>query len=80
MRFTHLILQRTALTSGVLLPTDRFRFVQSPTSEVRERLSAESEELKSDKSNLGKKLNYLETTYKNSQDHLERLFKSGSGG
>jgi prefoldin subunit 1 len=56
-----------------------FRFVQSPTSEVQKRLEAEAVELKSDKSNLDKKLHYLETTFKNSQDNLERLLKSGGG-
>ncbi|KAL2354056.1 hypothetical protein BJ546DRAFT_1026873 [Cryomyces antarcticus] len=42
-----------------------------------DRLSSETEELKSDMSNLEKKLHYLETTYKNSRDHLEQLFSSG---
>ena len=41
------------------------------------RLEKEGEELKGDVSNLEKKLNYLETTYKNSRDNLEQLFKRG---
>ena len=46
---------------------------------MKQRLAAESEELKSDTSNLEKKLHYLETTYKNSQQSIEQLFRSGGG-
>lgn len=49
----------------------------SPVEDVKKRLASESEELKSDTSNLEKKLHYLETTYKNSRDNLEQLFKTG---
>ncbi|OJD38635.1 prefoldin subunit 1 [Diplodia corticola] len=52
-------------------------FVWSPVDDVKKRLVSEGEELKSDTSNLEKKLHYLETTYKNSRDNLEQLFKSG---
>lgn len=52
-------------------------FVWSPVEDVKKRLASESEELKSDTSNLEKKLHYLETTYKNSRDNLEQLFKTG---
>ncbi|EKG17577.1 Prefoldin beta-like protein [Macrophomina phaseolina MS6] len=52
-------------------------FVWSPVEDVKTRLASESEELKSDTANLEKKLHYLETTYKNSRDNLEQLFKSG---
>jgi len=54
-------------------------FVWSPSADVKQRLAAESEELKSDTSNLEKKLHYLETTYKNSQQSIEQLFRSGGG-
>lgn len=53
------------------------RFVWSPVPDVKTRLATESEELKSDTANLEKKLHYLETTYKNSRDNLEQLFRSG---
>lgn len=53
------------------------RFVFSPTTEVDERLSSETAELKLDISNLNKKLNYLETTYRNSQAHIDRILHSG---
>ncbi|KAL8795229.1 MAG: hypothetical protein Q9195_002240 [Heterodermia aff. obscurata] len=52
-------------------------FVFSPTSRVEKRLSSEATELESDISNLNKKLHYLETTYKNSQEHMDRIFQSG---
>ncbi|KAL0252249.1 hypothetical protein SLS55_010691 [Diplodia seriata] len=55
---------------------DFSRFVWSPVPDVKKRLASESEELKSDTSNLEKKLHYLETTYKNSRDNLEQLFKA----
>jgi prefoldin subunit 1 len=53
------------------------RFVASPIADVEKRLSAEAEELKSDISNLEKKLLYLETTQKNSRDHIEQIFRTG---
>lgn len=54
-----------------------FRFVFSPTSDVEKRLSSETAELKSDVSNLNKKLHYLETTHKNSREHIEKMIQSG---
>lgn len=53
------------------------RFVFSPKPNVEKRLSSETTELKSDIANLNKKLNYLETTFKNSQEHMNRIFSSG---
>lgn len=53
-------------------------FVFSPTTDVEKRLSSETAELKSDISNLNKKLYYLETTYKNSQEQMSKIFKSGA--
>lgn len=44
-----------------------------------DRLTAEGVELKSDLSNLAKKLHYLETTYKNSKDNLEQILNSAGG-
>ena len=49
----------------------------SPIAEVDKRLSTETSELKSDVENLGKKLQYLETTHKNSREHMDQIFKSG---
>lgn len=61
--------------SAYRAPTSRFVF--SPTAEVEKRLSSETAELKLDISNLNKKLNYLETTYRNSQGHIDRILHSG---
>lgn len=59
-------------------PSDhRNRFVASPPSDVKTRLVKESDALKKDMENLEKKLHYLETTYKNSREHLEAVFKNG---
>jgi len=52
----------------------------TPSQEVMDRLAAESRELENDKSNLDKKLHYLETTYKNSRDNFEQILKSAGGG
>jgi len=51
-------------------------FVFSPIADVDKRLSSETSELNSEVENLGKKLHYLETTHKNSREHIEQIFKS----
>ena len=53
------------------------RFVFSPITDVEQRLAKESTDTKAEIENLGKKLHYLETTHKNSRDHIEQIFKSG---
>ncbi|KAF2761600.1 Prefoldin [Pseudovirgaria hyperparasitica] len=55
-------------------------FLWSPSDEVKKRLATENSELKADGENLGKKLHYLETTYKNSKDGIEKLLRAGQGG
>ena len=55
------------------------RFVLTPPKAVEGRLSSEASEIQNDISNLEKKLNYLETTNKNSKEHLDRLFRSSAG-
>ncbi|PGH12091.1 hypothetical protein AJ79_04490 [Helicocarpus griseus UAMH5409] len=52
-------------------------FVASPITNVNKRLSTETGELKTDITNLEKKLHYLETTHKNSKSHIEQIFKTG---
>jgi prefoldin subunit 1 len=44
------------------------------------RLESETKALSTDKENLDKKLHYLETTYKNSVDNLEKIMGSGRLG
>ncbi|KAI9677095.1 MAG: hypothetical protein M1817_006934 [Caeruleum heppii] len=54
-------------------------FVFSPTDAVERRLSSQVGELKSDMSNLEKKLHYLQTTHKNSRQHIDQIFSSRQG-
>ncbi len=56
------------------------RFVSSPMTEIDSRLGSEIVELKLEVQNLGKKLHYLETTHKNSREHIDQIFSSGSRG
>ncbi|KAJ9626529.1 hypothetical protein H2203_004162 [Taxawa tesnikishii (nom. ined.)] len=53
------------------------RFVASPIPETKKRLAKESEDIKGEVTNLQKKLDYLETTFKNSNQHLEQILKNG---
>jgi prefoldin subunit 1 len=53
-----------------------FRFVMSPASDIKQRLSSEKNDINVEMENLQKKLTYLETTYKNSRDNLEKVFAS----
>ncbi|KAI9819945.1 MAG: hypothetical protein M1827_006515 [Pycnora praestabilis] len=48
-----------------------------PLEDVGKRLSSETAESKTDITNLDKKLHYLETTHKNSRDHIDQIFRSG---
>ncbi|EEQ88103.1 hypothetical protein RJZ56_005235 [Blastomyces dermatitidis] len=52
-------------------------FVANPITNVNKRLSTEKGDLKTDISNLEKKLHYLETTHKNSMQHMDQIFKTG---
>ncbi|KAG0649707.1 Prefoldin subunit 1 [Hyphodiscus hymeniophilus] len=52
-------------------------FVFSPMAEVDKRLTTETSELNSDVENLGKKLLYLETTHRNSREHIDQIFSGG---
>ncbi|KAI4153426.1 MAG: hypothetical protein LQ341_000554 [Variospora aurantia] len=52
-------------------------FMFTPSDSVEKRLASETAELKSDISSLNKKLHYLETTHKNSREHIDQIFKSG---
>jgi len=64
----------TYRTSDIL---KAIRFVLTPSQEVMDRLASETKDLDAEKENLDKKLHYLETTYKNSMDNLEKIMGSG---
>jgi len=51
----------------------------SPSSDVKQRLASEKKDINAELESLQKKLHYLETTYKNSREHLEKLFASTGG-
>ena len=53
------------------------RFVLQPTDTVQKRLAKETKELKGEIDGLGKKLHYLETTHRNSRDHMDRILGTG---
>jgi len=55
-------------------------FVATPITTVDKRLSTESAALKKDITELEKKLHYLETTYKNSREHIDRILQTGARG
>jgi prefoldin subunit 1 len=50
------------------------RFVFTSTEDVKERQSKETVDVDKEMENLNKKLHYLETTYKNANQHLEQIF------
>ncbi|KAF2484403.1 Prefoldin [Neohortaea acidophila] len=54
-------------------------FVLTTTKEIQSRQTKESGDVDKELDNLGKKLHYLETTYNNAQQHLERIFKGSAG-
>jgi len=56
------------------------RFILSSTNTIGDKLSSQSAELKADSASLEKKLHYLETTAKNSQQHIEKMLQSGVRG
>lgn len=68
------------LVTGLQCSLTIGRFVFSPIAEVDKRLTTETLELKTDVENLGKKLLYLETTHKNSREHIDQIFNSGGRG
>jgi len=55
----------------------RYRFVLGSTNGMKTKLDAQSTDLDSDVSDLKKKLHYLETTAKNSREHIDQIIRSG---
>ncbi|KAL9124319.1 MAG: hypothetical protein Q9217_006337 [Psora testacea] len=53
-------------------------FIFTPTETVQKKLASSIAEIKSDVGTLNKKLHYLETTHKNSREHIEKII--GSSG
>ena len=55
--------------------TYSIRFVNTTTSDVKADQAKDAEAVVKELENLKKKENYLETTLKNSQEHMEAIFK-----
>jgi hypothetical protein len=56
----------------------RTRFVSLPASTLRSKLEAQLRQSESDADKLTKRLVYLETTHKNSMEHIERMLKGAN--
>ncbi|PSR91934.1 prefoldin subunit [Coniella lustricola] len=55
-------------------------FVSAPIPGMKEKLEAQSKQLNVDAEGLSKRLLYLETTAKNTQDHIDAMLRRGDGG
>jgi prefoldin subunit 1 len=53
------------------------RFVNTSTSDVKAEQAKDSQAVVKEIENLKKKENYLEQTLKNSQEHMDAIFKRG---
>ncbi|BDD58487.1 hypothetical protein MPDQ_002331 [Monascus purpureus] len=53
-------------------------FVRVPLSTIEKQLSTQSANMKSNITDLEKKLHYHETTHKNTRENIEHIFKSAS--
>ncbi len=61
-----------------ILDADYWRFVCTPIPDVQKRLETEEKAMKAEMSNLDKKEEYLEMTYKNSKNALEQALSGQS--
>jgi hypothetical protein len=52
--------------------------VATPVSSLKDKLDGQIKEVDADVEGLGKRLHYLETTAKNSQDHIDQMLRRGS--
>ncbi|KAK3337055.1 Prefoldin, partial [Cercophora scortea] len=50
-------------------------FVCLPVPELQTKLGGQMKDMEAEVESLGKRLHYLETTAKNSQEHIERMLK-----
>ncbi|KAL1953625.1 hypothetical protein VTO42DRAFT_2411 [Malbranchea cinnamomea] len=52
-------------------------FVATPIASVTKRLGKEVQDAKAEVGNLEKRLHYLETTQKNSREHIDQILRGG---
>ena len=48
-----------------------------PIAALQDKLDSQIKEIETEVDTLGKRLHYLETTAKNSQEHIEKMLKGG---
>ena len=68
-------------TLGLILDTQAnitVRFVAIPVPALQNKLEGQMKDMQTEVESLGKRLHYLETTAKNSQEHIEKMLK-GAG-
>ncbi|KAI7787066.1 prefoldin subunit 1 [Diaporthe eres] len=56
------------------------RFVSIPAPELKDKLESQTKQVDTDIDGLSKRLHYLETTAKNSQEHIEAMLRRGGAG
>jgi hypothetical protein len=49
------------------------RFVSLPVPALQDKLGSQMKDMETEVESLGKRLHYLETTAKNSQEHIEKM-------
>lgn len=55
-------------------------FVSIPAPELKDKLESQTKQVDTDIDSLTKRLHYLETTAKNSQEHIEAMLRRGAAG
>lgn len=64
-------------SGGLTIPWSS-RFVAIPVPTLQDKLGSQIKGIETEVDSLGKRLHYLETTAKNSQDHIEKMLR-GAG-
>ncbi|KAK7437552.1 prefoldin subunit [Colletotrichum acutatum] len=59
-------------------PRGRKRFVALPTPQLTQKLEGQIKDREGEVEKLSQKLHYLETTYKNSRQHIDQMLKAQS--
>lgn len=68
----------SSLVTMSIITNVETRFVSIPVSGLQDKLESQTKEMATDVESLSKRLHYLETTAKNSQEHIEKMLR-GAG-
>lgn len=68
---------RVGGATGTDKDTGESRFIQTPAQTVKKQLGERLKSLETDAEKLTKRLTYLETTHKNSMEHVEKILAGG---